>query len=71
MGHIGEAPDYKIDDAWLNRIYEVVGYAEKAGLNAIINIHHDGSNAQYWLNIKECANNVQKQNETIAKLSAI
>ena len=39
LGHIGSAPDYKIDDAWMNRVAEVVGYAENAGLNAIINIH--------------------------------
>ena len=31
MGHIGEAPDYKIEDAWMNRVYEIVGYAEKSG----------------------------------------
>lgn len=43
MGHIGSAPDYKIEDAWLNRVAEVAGYAKKAGLKAIINIHHDGS----------------------------
>ena len=71
MGHIGNAPDYKIEDAWLNRIYEVVGYAENAGLNAIINIHHDGADSKYWLNIKECAKNADKQAETVAKLSAV
>lgn len=71
MGHIGEAPDYKIDEAWLNRIYEVVGFAEKAGLNVIINIHHDGSNSEHWLNIKECSKNADKQAETVAQLSAM
>ena len=71
MGHIGNAPDYKIEEAWLNRIYEVVGYAENAGLNAIINIHHDGADSKYWLNIKECAKNADKQAETVAKLSAV
>ena len=38
---IGAAPDYKIDETWLNRVAEIVGYAEKAGLNVIINTHHD------------------------------
>ena len=28
MGHIGEAPEYKLDEVWLNRVYEVVGFAE-------------------------------------------
>lgn len=55
LGHIGDAPDYKIDEAWLDRVAEVVGYAGKSGLNAIINIHHDGADSKYWLNIKEAA----------------
>ena len=38
---IGPAPDYTIDAAWLNRVAEIVGYAEKAGLYVIINTHHD------------------------------
>jgi endoglucanase len=71
MGHIGNAPDYKIEDAWLNRIAEVVEYAENAGLNAIINIHHDGSDSKYWLNIKNCAINATSQKNTIAQLSAM
>ncbi|MCQ2252273.1 MAG: glycoside hydrolase family 5 protein [Bacteroidales bacterium] len=36
-------PNYVIRQEWLDRVHEVVGYAKKAGLNAIINIHHDGS----------------------------
>ena len=51
MGHIGDAPTYTIDSDWLDRVYEVVGYAEQAGLNAIINIHHDGADSAYWLDI--------------------
>lgn len=43
MGHIGSAPDYKIEAAWLNRVAEVVGYAHNAGLKVVINIHHDGA----------------------------
>ena len=34
---------------------EVVGYAENAGLNAIVNIHHDGADSEYWLSIKDAA----------------
>ena len=55
LGHIGEAPSYTIDAEYLNRVAEVVGYAESAGLNAIINIHHDGADSNYWLNIKDAA----------------
>ena len=48
-GHIGEAPAYRLEDKWLERVAEIVGYAEKAGLTAIVNTHHDES---YWLDIK-------------------
>jgi len=41
-GHIGPAPNYKIEEAWLRRVAEVAGYAKNAGLKALINIHHDG-----------------------------
>ena len=58
IGHIGSAPDYKIDDR-LDRVAELVDWAEKAGLNTIINIHHDGAidytNGSYithWLDIR-------------------
>ena len=57
LGHIGEAPDYKIEEAWLDRVAEVVGYAEAAGLNVIINMHHDGSEGKYWLNILSASRN--------------
>ncbi|MGM9738941.1 MAG: cellulase family glycosylhydrolase, partial [Candidatus Cryptobacteroides sp.] len=41
MGHIGDAPDYAVEAAWLDRVAEIAGYAKAAGLNAIVNIHHD------------------------------
>lgn len=50
-GNMGPAPTYTVSDAWMNRVAEIAGYAKKAGLNAIINIHHDGSTS-CWLNIK-------------------
>ncbi len=45
MGHIGPAPTYTIEKAWLDRVAELVDMAHKAGLKAIINIHHDGFGA--------------------------
>ncbi len=55
LGQFGKAPEYKIDLAWMERVAEVVGYAEKAGLNVILNMHHDGADSKYWLNIKAAA----------------
>lgn len=79
MGHIGAAPEYKIEDAWMNRVAEVVGYAENAGLKAIVNIHHDGysdrSSTDYndamWLNIREAARNEAVKAEITAKFKAV
>ena len=53
-GHIGKAPAYRLEEKWLARVEEIVGYAEKAGLVAIVNTHHDES---YWLDIAKAYNN--------------
>jgi endoglucanase len=71
LGHIGEAPEYKIDEVWLNRVAELVGYAENAGLNAVINMHHDGGDSKYWLNIKGAANNAEIQTQVLAQIEAM
>ena len=63
LGHVGNAPEYRIEKAWLDRVAEVAGYAKKAGLKAIINIHHDGFGAEtnpakkdyFWLNLPAAA----------------
>ena len=60
-GHIGEAPAYRLEDKWLERVADIVGYAEKAGLVAIVNTHHDET---YWLDISKAYNN-NTQNEKV------
>ena len=57
LGHIGNAPKYTIEESFLNRVSEVVGYAKNAELKVIINIHHDGADSAHWLNIKDAATN--------------
>jgi endoglucanase len=42
IGVIGSAPDYKISEAKLRRVGEVVYMAKNAGLKVVINMHHDG-----------------------------
>ena len=72
---IGDAPDYKIDPTWMNRIYEVVQYAHKAGLDVIINTHHDenhGVNNDYqWLDIKNAAAKSELNVRIKAKIAAV
>lgn len=71
LGHIGEAPDYQIEETWLNRVAEIVGYAENAKLNAIINMHHDGADSKYWLSIKEAASSEEKHTAIKNQLKAM
>lgn len=40
--HIGPAPDYTIDSAWISRVEEIVKFVIDQGLYAILNVHHDG-----------------------------
>ena len=51
QSHIGPAPDYKVDEAWMDRVAEVVEYAHKAGLKVILNMHHDDSANGGWFNL--------------------
>lgn len=71
LGHVGEAPDYRIDAAWLDRVAEIVDYAGNAGLNAVINIHHDGADSKYWLDIKGAASDDSKNAAVKAQIRAM
>lgn len=39
--HAGDAPPYAIDPVFLARVHHVVSLADRAGLNVILNMHHD------------------------------
>lgn len=61
MNHTGSAPDYTIDEAWLNRVQEVVDYVVANDMYCIINIHHEND----WLkpkyaNQSECEARLEK-----------
>ena len=79
MGHIGGAPGYRIDNAQLDRVAEVAGYAKKASLKCIINIHHDGFGAEtdpakqgyYWLDIDAAAKDEAKNEEIKKELAMV
>lgn len=67
---IGEAPDYKIDEEWLNRIQEVVDYVVNNELYAVVNMHGDGYYTvdKGWL---LCVEDDEKQTEIKAKYEAV
>ncbi len=48
--HLGGAPDFKIHEAWLNRVAEVVDYAYNQGAYVILNVHHEDWNFPYYEN---------------------
>ncbi|MBE5862055.1 MAG: glycoside hydrolase family 5 protein [Lachnospiraceae bacterium] len=61
--HVGKAPYYTIDDAWLNRVQEVVDYALNAGMYVLLDTHHE---PDYWLKPDEA-----HEEASIAELTAI
>lgn len=72
LGHIGEAPDYKLDEAWLNRVYEVVSFAEKAGLKVIVNTHHDEDHGDaHWLNLAAAVNSEDSNAQIKEEIAAV
>ena len=78
VGHIGEAPDYTLESAYLERVATVVGYAREAGLKAIINVmHDDGINSDgtsqtgCWINIKEAAESDEANARMTAQIVAV
>lgn len=71
LGHVGSAPSYKIEEKYLNRVKEVVGFARDAGLKVIINIHHDGADSAHWLDIKNGAKQSAKNTAIKEQLTAM
>lgn len=77
IGHFGEAPDYTISKERMERVAEVAGYAKKAGLKAIVNIHHDGhadggrADKYTWLKVAEAAKDDSLNSAIKQQLAAI
>lgn len=45
--HTGPAPTYTVDPVWMDRVQQVVDWAQEAGLYVMINVHHD---SWQWIN---------------------
>jgi endoglucanase len=66
--HLGAAPNYTIDATWLARVDTVVNYALTAGLDVIINVHHDGADAVdkiQWLGIEMYGTTMMNEFESL------
>lgn len=68
LGQYDAANGYAIKKEWLDRVAQLVDYAEEAGLNAIINIHHDGG---HWLDIKTASTDVNKNKAVKEQIAAM
>lgn len=71
IGHIGDAPEYRIEPRRLERVAELVDYAEQEGLKVIINLHHDGAETLHWLNIKRATADEAANEQIKAEISAV
>lgn len=72
LNMIGQAPEYKVDESWMNRVEEIVGYAEKAGLNAIINTHHDENHGDdHWQDILGASDSPEKNKQIKEEITAL
>jgi len=70
--HMGPAPDYTIDPAYLALVGMNVAWARDAGFRVIVNIHHDDSRGtdsagniifQNWLDVKSASESASKKAE--------
>ncbi|MDQ0492326.1 glycoside hydrolase family 5 protein [Paenibacillus brasilensis] len=61
--HIGAAPNYTVESAYMNRVEEVVRWALDANLYVMINVHHD---SWMWVSSME-----PKHDEVLARYNAI
>ncbi len=57
---------YTIEEAYMNEVAQNVEWAEKAGLNVLLNTHHD----EYWLNILEASKNTDTNNKIKTRIEA-
>jgi endoglucanase len=47
---MGPAPEFKIDEDWMDRVYEVVNWILAEDLYCIVNLHHDGGESdKSWI----------------------
>ncbi|MDQ0877765.1 endoglucanase [Paenibacillus sp. V4I3] len=62
-GRMGDAPDYKIDPAWMDRVQQVVDWSLEEGLYVMINVHHDA-----WMWARTMPTN---HDEVLARYTAV
>lgn len=62
--HMGEAPAYKVDPVWMDRVSEVVDMALEREFYVVLNVHHD---SWEWANLSE-QNNLEEKHRKLQVL---
>lgn len=58
--------DFNVDEAWMDRVQEVVDYAYDEGMYVILNSHHENWNDPYEANLKDIQKKMKKLWKQIA-----
>ncbi|HTA93388.1 MAG TPA: glycoside hydrolase family 5 protein [Polyangiaceae bacterium] len=70
--HIGAAPAYTIDPAWMAKVKQVATWANDAGMYAIVNTHHDADGQWILFNDPNSTTlSADHQAQITAKISAV
>ncbi len=64
--HLGPAPDYLIDKAWLDRVQELIDYAAENDMFVILNLHHEEWYQPFYDNEEKAADMLAKVWKQIA-----
>jgi len=70
--HIGGAPAYTVDSAWMAKVKQVATWANDAGMYAIVNTHHDADGQ--WILFNDPGSNTlsaDHQTQITAEISAL
>ena len=65
---IDDQNGYRINEAWLSRVQDIVDYAIRQNMYVIVNIHHDGAEQTGWLRI---ATTGEELEQVKAKFAAV
>lgn len=65
--HMGEAPGFVIESAWMDRVKEVVDYGISNGLYVILNLHHENWHFPSYVNYDDAKMRLVKVWEQIAE----
>ncbi|HEY5375554.1 MAG TPA: cellulase family glycosylhydrolase, partial [Polyangiaceae bacterium] len=58
--HIGAAPTYTIDSAWMNKVKQTAQWAVDAGMYVFVNTHHEADGNAGWVSFPQSTSDAMK-----------